>query len=46
MKVMLSAILRHYKFNTDLVMSDLQLIFGITLKLRNKHMVGVERRRW
>lgn len=46
MKTMISAILRHYKFQTDLRLSDLQLHFQITLKLCNKHMVNVERRVW
>lgn len=46
MKVMLSAIIRHYQLSTDLKMSDLELEFGIALKLANKHMVRVERRNW
>lgn len=46
MKVMVSAILRHFKLSTDLKMSDLELEFGIALKLANKHMIRVERRNW
>lgn len=46
LKVMLSAILRHYKFTTDLSMADLTFKYEIVLKLVNRHMVGVERRHW
>ncbi|XP_031632678.1 uncharacterized protein LOC116346652 [Contarinia nasturtii] len=46
MKIMLSAILRHYKFSTDLKMSELKTKFEILLKLENKHMVKIERRNW
>lgn len=46
MKVMLSTILRNYKFNTKLAMRDLRPKFEVTLRLTNKHMVGVERRVW
>lgn len=46
MKVALSAILRHYKFTTALNLSDLELKFELTLKITNKHMVGMERRIW
>lgn len=46
MKIMLSAILRHYKLSTPLKMSDLELDFGIALKLKNKHMIQAERRTW
>lgn len=46
MKVMVSAILRHFKLSTDLKMSDLELEFGVALKLANEHMIRVERRNW
>lgn len=46
LKVMLSAVLRHYKFSSDLKMSDIDLKFGITTQIRNKHMVKIERRCW
>lgn len=46
MKVVLSAILRRYKFRTDLKLSDLELKFELTLKISNRHMVGMERRVW
>lgn len=45
-KVMLAAILRQYKFSTDLAMSDLRPKFEVTLRLTNKHMVRLERRIW
>ncbi|XP_055299855.1 cytochrome P450 4g1-like [Sitodiplosis mosellana] len=44
MKVALSSMLRRYKFTTDLKLSDLELKFELTLKISNKHMVGMERR--
>lgn len=46
MKVALSAILRHYKFTTALNLSELEFKFELTLKINNKHMVGMERRIW
>lgn len=46
MKVMLSAILRRYKFNTGLKMNDIDLQFEMVLRLANKHMVQIERRTW
>lgn len=46
LKVMLSAALRHYKFSTNLALSDLQLEYEVTLKLCNKHMVSAEKRHW
>lgn len=46
LKVMLSAVIRHYKFSSDLKMSDIDLKFGITTQIRNKHMVKIERRCW
>lgn len=45
-KVVLSKLLRSYKFKTDLQMSDLELKFEVTLKLSNKYPVRVERRNW
>ncbi|XP_055308673.1 cytochrome P450 4c3-like [Sitodiplosis mosellana] len=46
MKVMLSALLRRYKFTTNLKLSDIDLRFEMVLKLAQKHMVQIERRRW
>ena len=46
MKVALSSMLRRYKFTTDLKLSDLELKFELTLKISNRHMVGMERRVW
>ena len=46
LRMMLSALLRRYKFTTDLKLSELEMRFEITLKLSNGHMVGVERRAW
>lgn len=46
MKVALSAILRRYKFTTALKLSDLEFKFELTLKISNRHMVGMERRIW
>ncbi|XP_031632667.1 cytochrome P450 4C1-like isoform X2 [Contarinia nasturtii] len=45
-KVMLSAILRNFQFSTQLTMSDLDLSFDITLKLKNKHLVRLVHRSW
>lgn len=45
-KSMISSLLRHFKFSTNLKLSELQMQFQITLKLCNKHMVGVEKRDW
>ncbi|XP_031632669.1 probable cytochrome P450 313a4 [Contarinia nasturtii] len=46
MKVMLSAILRNFQFSTQLTMSDLELCFDVSLKLKNKHMVRLVHRSW
>lgn len=46
MKVVLSSMLRRYKFTTDLKLSDLELKFELTMKISNRHMVGMERRVW
>lgn len=46
MKTVLSGILRKYKFTTNLKLEDLEMKFELTLKLANKHMVGMERRVW
>lgn len=46
MKVVLAGILRKYQFTTSLKLSDLEMKFELTLKLTNKHMVGMERRIW
>lgn len=45
-KTMLSCILRRFKFTTDLKMEEFEMQFQITLKLLNKHIVGIERREW
>lgn len=44
MKVILAAILRKYRFETDLKLNELILRFELTLKLSNKHLVRMERR--
>lgn len=44
MKVMLSAIIRKYKFSTHLRFEDIIMKFEVTLKIDNRHMVTVERR--
>lgn len=44
MKTMLSALLRHYKFSTNLKMEDLKWKFEITMKLVNTHLVTIEKR--
>ncbi|XP_055321750.1 cytochrome P450 4c3-like [Sitodiplosis mosellana] len=41
LKVMLSALLRNYKFNTHLKWSEMEFKMEITLKLESKHMVTV-----
>lgn len=46
MKVALCSMLRRYKFTTNLKLSDLELKFELTLKVSNRHMVGMERRVW
>lgn len=46
MKVVLAGILRKYKFDTDLKLNELEMKFELTLKLANKHMVRMERRKW
>ncbi|KAJ6636721.1 putative cytochrome P450, partial [Pseudolycoriella hygida] len=44
MKVMLSALLRRYKFTTDLKLEDLVGKWDITLKIVNRHFVRIEPR--
>lgn len=44
MKIMISLLVRRYKFTTDLKFEDLETKWDITLKLANKHMVRIERR--
>lgn len=46
MKVILSGLLRRYKYTTQLNMHELVMRFELTLKLDNKHMVAIERRKW
>lgn len=46
MKVMLSALLRQYRFSSNLKMADLDMRCELNLKLNNKHMVKIERRDW
>ncbi|XP_055308044.1 probable cytochrome P450 313a4, partial [Sitodiplosis mosellana] len=45
-KVVLSKLFRQYRFTTDLKMTDLKLKFEVTLKLCNKHLVGLQKRVW
>lgn len=44
MKIMLSAIMRQYKFSTHLRLENIVTKFGVTLKIDNGHFVTVERR--
>jgi hypothetical protein len=44
MKVMLSALLRRYKFTTDMKMEDIVAKWDLTLKIVNGHRVRIERR--
>lgn len=44
MKLMLSAIMRQYKFSTHLRLEDIITKFEVTLKIENRHFVTVERR--
>lgn len=44
MKILLSAIMRQYKFSTHLRFEDLVTKFEATLKIDNSHLVTVERR--
>lgn len=44
MKIALAAMVRRYKFSTNLKLSDLKLTFEVTLKLLNKYMVQIEKR--
>lgn len=46
MKVVLAGVLRKYQFSTSLKLSDLEMKFELTLKLANKHLVGMEHRIW
>lgn len=46
MKVILSTILRQFKFTTDLQMKDIDLKFEMLIRLNSKHSVGIERRIW
>lgn len=44
MKIILANLLRHYRFKTDLKMSDIRMRYEITLKNVRGNMVRVERR--
>lgn len=44
MKVMLSAIMRQYKFSTHIRLEDIVTKFEVTLKIENRHMITIERR--
>lgn len=44
MKIMLATLMRHYRFSTDLKLSDIKLRFEITMKFVCGDMVKVERR--
>lgn len=44
MKVMLSALLRRYKFTTDIKFEDIVAKWDITLKIVNRHLVRIEPR--
>lgn len=43
-KIILSTLLRHYKFSTNLRMEDLKWKFELTMKLVNTHLVKIEKR--
>lgn len=44
MKIMIAALVRKYKFTTDLKFEELTTKWDITLKIVNKHMVKIEKR--
>ncbi|KAG4079934.1 hypothetical protein HA402_006246 [Bradysia odoriphaga] len=44
MKIMISAVLRQYKFSTHLRLEDIVTKFEVTLKVENRQFVTVERR--
>lgn len=44
MKIMISALLRRYKFTTDLKLEELVPKWDVTMKIVNRHMVKVEPR--
>lgn len=46
MKVILSGLLRRFKYTTNLKLNELVMRFELTLKLDNKHMVAITRREW
>lgn len=46
LKIVMAGILRKYKFTTQLKLEELVLKIDLTLKLDNKHMVGMECRDW
>ncbi|XP_063695954.1 cytochrome P450 4C1-like isoform X3 [Culicoides brevitarsis] len=46
MKTMLCYLLRNYKFNTTLKYSELKFKMALDLKIVNKHMVSIEKRKF
>ncbi len=44
MKVMISALVRRYKFTTDIKFEDITRKWDITLKITNRHLVRIEPR--
>lgn len=46
MKVMLCYLLRNYKFSTSLKYSELIFKLSLDLKIVNKHMVSIEKRKF
>lgn len=46
LKIVLANLLRHYKFTTELKMSDLKFKFELTLKPAFKYAVRIEKHTW
>lgn len=46
MKIMLCHLLRNYKFSTSIKYSDLKFKMALDLKIVNKHMVSIEKRKF
>lgn len=46
MKIMLCHLLRNYKFTTSLKYSDLKFKMALDLKIVNKHMLSIEKRKF
>lgn len=44
LKTIVAQLLKKYRFSTTLKMDDLRFGFSITINLKNKHMMSIERR--